>query len=66
VRLARHRRIKVACSPSYANFTFRVNAAMLLDLDHTLRGQHIREEWGQVGNPNLKVFDVPTVEELIE
>jgi hypothetical protein len=31
---------------SYADFRSRVNAAMLLDLGHTLRGEHIREEWG--------------------
>jgi hypothetical protein len=24
---------------------------MLLDLGYMLRGEHIQEEWGQVGNP---------------
>jgi hypothetical protein len=43
-RLARLRRPKIICSPSYVVFRFRANAAMLLDLGHTLRGEHIREE----------------------
>jgi hypothetical protein len=34
------------CSPSYADFRSRANAAMLLDLGHILRGEHAREEWG--------------------
>jgi hypothetical protein len=46
VRLARLRRSKIICSPSYADFRSRANAAMWLDLDHMLRGQHIWEEWG--------------------
>jgi hypothetical protein len=45
-RLARLRRPKIVCAPSYADFRSRVNAAMWLDLGHTLRGEHIREEWG--------------------
>jgi hypothetical protein len=42
-RSARLRRPKVKCSPSYANFRSRANAAMWLDLDHMTRGEHIRE-----------------------
>jgi hypothetical protein len=53
-RLARLRRPKIACSPSYADFISRANAAMLLDLGHMTRRQHIWEEWGQVGNPKLE------------
>jgi hypothetical protein len=45
VRLARLRRPKIVCSPSYANFRSRANAAMLLDLGH-IRGEHILEVWG--------------------
>jgi hypothetical protein len=29
-------------------------AVMLLDLGHMLRGEHIQEEWGQVGNLKLE------------
>jgi hypothetical protein len=36
---------KILCSPSYADFRSRANAAMLLDLGHKLRGEHIWEEW---------------------
>jgi hypothetical protein len=31
------------CSPSYADFRSRANAAMWLDLDHVTKGEHIRE-----------------------
>jgi hypothetical protein len=39
-------RPKIVYSSSYADFRSRANAAMLLDLGHTLRGGHIWEEWG--------------------
>jgi hypothetical protein len=39
-------KIKKVCSPSYADFRSRANTAMLLDLAHLTRGEHIREEWG--------------------
>jgi hypothetical protein len=39
------RRPKIVCSPSYADFRSRAKAVILLDLGHTLRGEHIREEW---------------------
>jgi hypothetical protein len=35
------RRPKIVCSPSYADFRSRENAAMWLDLDHVIRGKHI-------------------------
>jgi hypothetical protein len=35
------RRPKTICSPSYADFRSRANAAMLLDLDRITRGEHI-------------------------
>jgi hypothetical protein len=37
---------KIVCSFSYGNFRSRANTAMLLDLGHTLRGEHIREVRG--------------------
>jgi hypothetical protein len=54
VRLARLRRPKIICSPSYVDFKSRAKAAMLLELGHTLREEHIREEWGYVENPKLE------------
>jgi hypothetical protein len=53
MRLARLRRPKIICSPSYADFGSRA-LAMLLDVGHLLRGEHIWEEWGWVGNPKLE------------
>jgi hypothetical protein len=38
----RLRRPKIVCSPSYANFRSRANAAMLLDMGHMLRREHMR------------------------
>jgi hypothetical protein len=32
----------------------RANAAILLDLGHMLRGEHIQEEKGKVENPKLE------------
>jgi hypothetical protein len=37
---------KIECSPSYAVFRSRTNAAMWLDLDLMRRGEHIWEVWG--------------------
>jgi hypothetical protein len=45
VRLARPKRPKIICSPSYADFTSRANATMWLDLNHMTRGEHILEIW---------------------
>jgi hypothetical protein len=45
VRLARLRRPKIVCSPSYVGFRSRANTAMWLDLDHMTRGEHIQEIW---------------------
>jgi hypothetical protein len=42
-KLARLRKPKIACSPSYADYRPKTNAVMLLDLGHTLRGEHTRE-----------------------
>jgi hypothetical protein len=46
VSLVRLRRPKIVCSPSYADFRSRANAAMWLDLGHMTRGDNIREEPG--------------------
>jgi hypothetical protein len=53
MRLARLRRPKIVCSPSHADFRSKAKAVML-DLGHTLRGEHIWEEWGKVGNSKLE------------
>jgi hypothetical protein len=42
----RLRRPKIVCSPSYVDFRSRANTAMLLDLGHTLSGEHIWKGWG--------------------
>jgi hypothetical protein len=44
-RLARLRRPKLVCSPSYVDFRSRANAAVVLDLGHMTRREHIQEEW---------------------
>jgi hypothetical protein len=43
VKLARLRKSKIVCSLSYVDFRSRSNAAMLLDLRHMIRGEHILE-----------------------
>jgi hypothetical protein len=37
-----------------AAFTSKTNAVLLFDMDHTLRGEHIQEGQGKVGNPKLE------------
>jgi hypothetical protein len=44
VKLARLRRPKVACPPSYVEYRPKINAVILLDMGHTLRGEHTREK----------------------
>jgi hypothetical protein len=53
LKLARLRS-KSVCSPSYVDFRPKTNAVILLDMGHTLRGEHIQEELGKVGNPKLE------------
>jgi hypothetical protein len=36
------------------DFRSRANAAMLLELGHTLRGEPIQEVWGEVENPKFE------------
>jgi hypothetical protein len=52
--LARFRRPKIICSPSYVDFRPKTIAVILLDMGHTLRGEHAQEEQGKVGNPKLE------------
>jgi hypothetical protein len=44
VKLARLRKPKIACSPSRVDYRPKTNAAILLDMGHTLKGQHTWEE----------------------
>jgi hypothetical protein len=44
-KVSEAQKTKIVCFPSYVDFRSRANTAMLLDLGHTLRGKHIREEW---------------------
>jgi hypothetical protein len=59
----RLRRPKVACSPSYANYRHKTNAAILWDTGHT-KGRPYTEGIGQgKGTKNLNVVDLLTVHE---
>jgi hypothetical protein len=40
----RLRRPKIICSPSYVDCRPKTNAIILLDMGHTLRGEHKQEE----------------------
>jgi hypothetical protein len=44
VKLAKLRRPKIACSPSYVDYRLKTNAVILLDMGHTLRGDCAQEE----------------------
>jgi hypothetical protein len=44
MKLAMLRRPKIACSPSYADDRPKTNVVILLDMSHTLRGEHTQEE----------------------
>jgi hypothetical protein len=43
--LSQVQKTKNCIFPSYADFTSRANTSMLQYLGHTLRGEHIWEEW---------------------
>jgi hypothetical protein len=49
--LTRPREPKIIYSPSYVDFSSKTNAAILLDMGHTLRGGHITGGIGKVGKP---------------
>jgi hypothetical protein len=36
------------------DFRPKTNAVILLDMGHTLRAEHIQEEYGKVGNSKLE------------
>jgi hypothetical protein len=42
-KVSRLKKPKIICSPSYAGFRSRANAAMWLDLDPMTRGEHMLE-----------------------
>jgi hypothetical protein len=44
MKLARPRRPKITCSPSYADYRPKINAVILSDMDHILRGERVQEE----------------------
>jgi hypothetical protein len=44
LKLARLRRPKVACSLSYVDYRHTKDAIILLDMGHTLRGEHVWEK----------------------
>jgi hypothetical protein len=44
MKLARLRRPKITCSHSYADYRPKTNAVILLDMGHTLKGNHAWEE----------------------
>jgi hypothetical protein len=37
-------RPKIACYPSYVDYRLKTNTVILLDMDHTLRGECVQEE----------------------
>jgi hypothetical protein len=65
-KLARLRRPKVACSPSYADYRPKTNAVILWDMGHP-KGRPYMGGTGQgKETKNLNVVDVLTVEEQIK
>jgi hypothetical protein len=46
VKLARLRRPKIACSPSYVDYRPKTNAVILLDMGHTLKEGNLKLEYG--------------------
>jgi hypothetical protein len=44
VKLARFRRPKIICSPSYVDYRPKTNAVILLDMGHTLRKERVQKE----------------------
>jgi hypothetical protein len=63
VKLARLRRPKAACSPSYEDFRPKTNAAILWDVVHT-KGRLSKGGIGQgKETKNLNEIDVLTVQE---
>jgi hypothetical protein len=53
-KLARLRRPKIICCPSYVDYRPKTIAVMLLEMGHTLRGNMYRRDRERVGNLKLK------------
>jgi hypothetical protein len=53
MNLARLRRPKIACSPSYVDYRPKTNEVILLDMGHTLRGE-CRKNREREGNLKLE------------
>jgi hypothetical protein len=67
VRLARPRRPKIVCSPSYADFRSRANTTRRLDFDHMMRWEHTRNYKDRQEPPKNKItFDVLYAKELMQ
>jgi hypothetical protein len=43
-KLVRLRRPKIACSPSYVDYKPKTNVVILVDMGHTVKGDHTQEE----------------------
>jgi hypothetical protein len=55
-------KVRIACTPSYANYRPKTNAVILLDTGHTRRGEHTQEgQENRKKTKNLNVVDVLTV-----
>jgi hypothetical protein len=49
--IARLRKPKIICSPSYMDYNLKTNAIILLDMGHILRGEHAWEKYGNGRKP---------------
>jgi hypothetical protein len=56
VKLARLRRPKITCSPSYADYRLKMNEVILLEMGHTLKGECAQEEWGKGRKPKTRMW----------
>jgi hypothetical protein len=54
VKLIRLRRPKITCSSSYLDYRLKTNAVILLDMGHTLRGEHAHKVREREGNQKLE------------
>jgi hypothetical protein len=63
VKLARLRKPKATCSPSYVNYRHKTNTAVLLDTGYTKGRLHMRVVGKGKATKNLNVVDVLSVGE---
>jgi hypothetical protein len=54
VKLVRLRKPKIACSPSYADYSPKTNTVILLDMGHTLRETMNGRNREKEGNQKLE------------